>query len=190
MIIIKEIDFISPNTVTDPEVDGKRLIQTLKENYNRHIFGDRQKFVIDFEGNMILVTLKEMEVFDTKTLQTNAGELKEIAVMGILTKNTAVRIVKPKNSSVRLSNLPSEASATTDIFNTQVTFEKLGIGGLDKQLNELFRRAFASRAYPSEVAEKMGASHVKGIILYGPPGTGKVSVFSLMFCNNFEHLKI
>ncbi|KAG2392305.1 hypothetical protein C9374_012557 [Naegleria lovaniensis] len=175
-LVTMEIDFISPNTVTDPEVDGKRLIQTLKECYNRHIFVDRQKFVIDFEGNMILVVIKDLEVFDTKTLETNSGELKEMANMGMLTKNTTIRVMKTKSSSIRLTNIPSESTTTTDIFNTAVTFEKLGIGGLDKQLNNIFRRAFASRIYPPDVIKKLGVKHVKGIILYGPPGTGKTLV--------------
>ena len=123
---------------------------------------------------MILVVVKDLEVFDTKTLETNSGELKEMANIGMLTKNTTIRIMKTKSSSVRLTNLPSESTTTTDIFNTTVTFEKLGIGGLDKQLNNIFRRAFASRIYPPDVIKKLGVKHVKGIILYGPPGTGKV----------------
>lgn len=49
----------------------------------------------------------------------------------------------------------------------------MGIGGLDKEFNAIFRRAFASRVYPPELMEKLGCKHVKGILLYGPPGTGK-----------------
>jgi len=162
MIVWIEIDFVTPTTVTEPEVDGKRLIQMMKDTYNRHIFCERQKFVCDFEGNLLLVTVKEMEVFDTKTLESNGTELKEVAIIGMLTKNTSLRILKPKSSMVRLVNLPSEASTTTDIFNTQVTFEKLGIGGLDKQLNNIFRRAFASRIYPAGVFPTVRCQARKG----------------------------
>ena len=49
----------------------------------------------------------------------------------------------------------------------------LGIGGLDDALQALFRRAFASRALPPDVAAQLGVQHVKGILLHGPPGTGK-----------------
>jgi len=52
-------------------------------------------------------------------------------------------------------------------------FEDMGIGGLDKEFSNMFRRAFASRIFPPSVVEKMGIQHVKGILLYGPPGTGK-----------------
>lgn len=49
----------------------------------------------------------------------------------------------------------------------------MGIGGLDKEFNAIFRRAFASRVFPPEIIEQLGLKHVRGILLYGPPGTGK-----------------
>lgn len=54
--------------------------------------------------------------------------------------------------------------------------ESLGIGGLDEELTNLFRRAFASRRLPHTIIEKYGIKHVKGILLYGPPGTGKTLI--------------
>lgn len=54
--------------------------------------------------------------------------------------------------------------------------ENLGIGGLDEELNSLFRRAFASRRLPVSIVEKYGIKHIKGILLYGPPGTGKTLI--------------
>eukprot|EP00951_Prasinocladus_malaysianus_P013832 scaffold105134_cov38-Prasinocladus_malaysianus.AAC.2 len=58
----------------------------------------------------------------------------------------------------------------------ELSFEKLGIGGLDSQFDDIFRRAFASRVFPPDVVEKLGISHVKGMLLYGPPGTGKTLI--------------
>jgi vesicle-fusing ATPase len=49
----------------------------------------------------------------------------------------------------------------------------MGIGGLDKEFNIIFRRAFASRVYPTELIQQLGIKHVRGILMYGPPGTGK-----------------
>ena len=54
----------------------------------------------------------------------------------------------------------------------EFNFEKLGIGGLDKQFEQIFRRAFASRVLPPGVVERLGIHHVKGVLLHGPPGTG------------------
>lgn len=52
----------------------------------------------------------------------------------------------------------------------------MGIGGLDEELFNIFRRTFASRRFSHDVVEKFGVKHVKGILLYGPPGTGKTLI--------------
>jgi vesicle-fusing ATPase len=55
-------------------------------------------------------------------------------------------------------------------------FKSLGIGGLDKQFKEIFRRAFNSRRYPAHILAKYDIKHVRGMLLYGPPGTGKTLI--------------
>lgn len=57
-----------------------------------------------------------------------------------------------------------------------VSFEKLGVGGLDKEFKQIFRRAFASRVYPPEMVASMGINHVRGLMLFGPPGCGKTLI--------------
>jgi hypothetical protein len=41
-------------------------------------------------------------------------------------------------------------------------FEKMGIGGLDTEFSDIFRRAFASRVFDSSFVQKLGIKHVKG----------------------------
>ncbi|KAL9653977.1 hypothetical protein ABK040_014186 [Willaertia magna] len=174
-LITFDVDFVAANTVVDPEVDGKRLIQCLKENYTNHVFTDKQKFVCDFEGNLLLVVVKEYDIYGKE----EEDGFISYSPMGIIGKNSIIRVNKPKNSIMKLINLPSGGGGSnrpTEIFNAQFTFEQLGIGGLDKELNNIFRRAFASRVYPPDIIKKMNIKHVKGIILYGPPGTGKTLI--------------
>lgn len=38
----------------------------------------------------------------------------------------------------------------------------MGIGGLDSEFSNIFRRAFASRVFPLGLVEKLGIQHVKG----------------------------
>ncbi|KAK7362852.1 hypothetical protein VNO77_04976 [Canavalia gladiata] len=64
--------------------------------------------------------------------------------------------------------------ATSKIFKQkEFNLQSLGIGGLSAEFADIFRRAFASRVFPPNVASKLGIKHVKGMLLYGPPGTGK-----------------
>lgn len=53
-------------------------------------------------------------------------------------------------------------SAAVAIFRPDFNFEKMGIGGLDKEIADIFRRAFASRVFPREFVTKLGIKHVKG----------------------------
>lgn len=67
-----------------------------------------------------------------------------------------------------------EASATVAAaLSRHWDFERMGIGGLDREFETIFRRAFASRIYPPAVVKRLGIRHVRGVLLHGPPGTGK-----------------
>eukprot|EP01083_Nonionella_stella_P204290 744839_1 len=61
-------------------------------------------------------------------------------------------------------------------FGRQFDAESMGIGGLDEQFGTIFRRAFSSRLFPSDIVKQLGIKHVKGMLLYGPPGTGKTLI--------------
>ncbi len=63
-------------------------------------------------------------------------------------------------------------SGQTTLLNPDFNFEKMGIGGLDKEFGSIFRRAFASRIFPAREIAKYGIKHVRGMLLFGPPGTG------------------
>lgn len=62
------------------------------------------------------------------------------------------------------------------VLNMMFNLLDLGIGGLDKEFAEMFRRAFASRMIDPQKAKKMGIKHIKGILLHGPPGCGKTLI--------------
>jgi vesicle-fusing ATPase len=54
--------------------------------------------------------------------------------------------------------------------------DKLGIGGLGAEFNQIFRRAFASRMFPAHIVKQLGINHVRGMLLFGPPGCGKTLI--------------
>jgi hypothetical protein len=70
---------------------------------------------------------------------------------------------QPPNKSLTFKK--SESRAGKNIFAPSFRFEDMGIGGLDKQFGDIFRRAFASRTFPASLTKKLGIHHVKGILL-------------------------
>ena len=77
------------------------------------------------------------------------------------------------DSTVRVKSNSMKAKS---LFNENFKFEDLGVGGLDEEIGNIFRRAFSSRRLPPALMQKYGKTHVKGILLYGPPGTGKTLI--------------
>merc|ERR1719502_2275753 len=81
---------------------------------------------------------------------------------------------KAQGAPIIFSGLDTQSRKT--IFKQDFSFSEMGIGGLDKEFSDIFRRAFASRIFPAQVVKKLGVKHVKGMLLYGPPGTGKTLI--------------
>ena len=51
--------------------------------------------------------------------------------------------------------------------------QQMEVGGLDKEIQDIFRRAFIPRLFPPSLLKTFGEPPVRGILLYGPPGCGK-----------------
>jgi vesicle-fusing ATPase len=93
-----------------------------------------------------------------------------------LIADTELRFSKTPNSPIKLTGSVKTASTQHAIVKPDFRFEDMGIGGLDDEFSTIFRRAFASRIFPSALIEKLGVQHVRGVLLQGPPGTGKTLI--------------
>uniref|UniRef100_A0A915DFK7 AAA+ ATPase domain-containing protein n=1 Tax=Ditylenchus dipsaci TaxID=166011 RepID=A0A915DFK7_9BILA len=113
---------------------------------------------------VVLITLTTLE----GTSQTNL----EDADFAVCRTDTIIKI-KCSDKSISFFGSSQEDEGSESLINFDWDFQKMGIGGLDKQFSEIFRRAFASRLVNEKCRQEMGINHLRGVILHGPPGTGK-----------------
>lgn len=106
---------------------------------------------------------------DDESKKNEAGQLQR----ALLINHTKINFVRAPESSLKLTGNAKSNVNVNSILHPNFKFEDMGIGGLDREFSDIFRRAFASRIFPPNVVERLGIQHVRGILLYGPPGTGK-----------------
>ncbi|GAM27263.1 hypothetical protein SAMD00019534_104380 [Acytostelium subglobosum LB1] len=146
--------------------DAKLIAQHIIRDYANQYFTEGQQMYINFDQCNMKLQVSKLE------LTKESGD--PLNKQGLLSTTTQVILVKMENGSMDLeSNGPM---VTKEIFKQEWDFQNMGIGGLDREFQDIFRRAFASRIYPPAIIAKMGVQHVKGILLFGPPGTGKTLI--------------
>ncbi|EFC40197.1 predicted protein [Naegleria gruberi] len=182
--VVFEIKFVDERIVDRKVVDIVEMISIVKKAFNAHIltYGQSILFVMNGEfvqAKAVCTSKQRVKIDDLTTIYFKLSSGKNIMKFSNVPYDINA-LPTQLNDDIRIGNLnlseEEMKEEQPDLFNADFTFNTLGIGGLEKQLNVLFRRAFASRAYPPEVAEKMGAMHTKGVLLYGPPGTGKTLI--------------
>lgn len=96
--------------------------------------------------------------------------------IGLTLPDTVYFFEQAEGAEIRLTGKLSNTTTAPNIFQQNWDFSALGIGGLDDQFKHIFRRAFASRLLPPQLAQKINVEQVRGILLHGPPGTGKTLI--------------
>ncbi len=175
-----EVDFIARGTTNAEAYSQDELAARFVQSFANHVFSVGQLLVQEFHGEKLKLEVKGVHAVDAAQLGKAGGAAPAgpagtggaSASRGILMAETAVSYVKASKSSMKLKGSGKRAPANA-ILQPNFKFEDMGIGGLDTEFAQIFRRAFASRIFPPALVDKLGIQHVKGIILYGPPGTGK-----------------
>lgn len=170
-----EVDYLSKSKKGD-EFQAEEMTKALMRLFVNQFFTIDQVFVSEVNGITLQFKVKQCEVVDLAKIamgeETSATKGDDVvkAKRGILQHKTVVNYEKANGSGLKILG---GATQTPSLFRPKWNFESMGIGGLDNQFSDIFRRAFASRVFPADVIAKLGIRHVKGILLYGPPGTGK-----------------
>lgn len=146
------------------------MAQEFLLQFSGQAFTVGQQLAFQFEDKkMLQLIVKSLEAADIASLKSGQEPKPKKTKMGRCLRDTIIQFEKSPQSSLNFVGKVVRQS----IINPDWDFAKMGIGGLDKEFNAIFRRAFASRVFPPEVVIQLGCKHVKGILLYGPPGTGK-----------------
>ncbi|XP_037547171.1 vesicle-fusing ATPase [Nematolebias whitei] len=168
-----EIDFLQKKSVDSSPYDSDKMAKEFLQLFNNQAFTVGQQLVFSFIDKLFNIVVKDIETMDAGILKgkpVSDGYRKKV---GLLLANSQVIFEKSENSAILLSGKSKTREARQSIISPDWNFEKMGIGGLDKEFSDIFRRAFASRVFPPDIVEQMGCKHVKGILLFGPPGCGK-----------------
>lgn len=171
-----EISFRNKAKATPTPFDQDELASHFIKNYESQIFSPTQYMIMEFKGMIFDLHIRNLQAIDLGDVDSTNSVSTGIEVKGILTKQTQINFFKGRDGLVNLTSTNSLRPRSNAVIRPDFKFEDLGVGGLDKEFTKIFRRAFASRIFPPAVIEKLGISHVKGLLLYGPPGTGKTLI--------------
>ncbi|CAA7260138.1 unnamed protein product [Cyclocybe aegerita] len=127
--------------------------------------------VFEYHGQNLKATVKGVSILEVPGQPPSV--FKDAGIL--YSTKTDVTFMKAPDSLIKLKSSAKKAPANA-ILAPNFKFEDMGIGGLDTEFSDIFRRAFASRVFPPGLVDKLGIQHVKGLILHGPPGTGKTLI--------------
>ena len=153
------------------KVEDTQLLEIIKKLYVGTPFNNSTILYFNFNGMGITVEACELEIDPLGPLNEERSS-KNIVNFGFLAIDTVIEL-SSENTKFKINSKQMKAKNLTKFgFN----FNEMGVGGLDQEISNIFRRAFTTRLYPTAYLEKYGIHHVKGILLYGPPGTGKTLI--------------
>ena len=188
-----DVDFLMKKTRDKKEpFEAKAIADAFIRQFVGQYLCVQQSVVAEFNKENLIFTVTKIVVADLEGLSTSSvidsgkgeafvsaqGEAfvgAQDASCGVLLNSSAINLKCTPSSTLNLTGGELGSVGGAGLL-LDWDYEKMGVGGLDKEFNTIFRRAFAARLYPPAALAKLGQKHVRGILLYGPPGTGKTLI--------------
>lgn len=159
--LIMSVQFLNRNNEVPTPFSSAEL-KSLLDVVNNWYISTRQKFVSSINGTRFVLTVQSMKSVNRENqivdLERGFYSNQKCEVGFVSTPELHVNIVDEYHMAFKFNDIDLSA---------------LGIGGVDKQFNDMLRLVFGSRLIHPSLVKKLGIKHKKGVILYGPPGTGK-----------------
>lgn len=173
------VDLFTKKAGTKFTVDADELSEAFRGTFCSQVFRTKQQLAMDLNGTKLDLAIESLEHADVGSMVssgTSSATSSRKGEFGQLLMITRVHFKRQEGSVNSIIITGGEiAMRKDDLFRSDFDFEQMGIGGLDKQFKEIFRKAFASRIFPG-LMKQFGTTHVRGILLYGPPGCGKTLI--------------
>lgn len=180
-----ELNQVMPKLAGLTKVEDFAVLEVLRSREKGAFFNLGEVKYVPVENVLYSVKVLKCEVMLSGNEDKGSSKHTQF---GKLLPETQISLRAAEKSLISLQTTQKNEK---NIFRPDFTIQDMGIGGLDDELFNIFRRTFASRRYSAETIRRFGIKHVKGILLYGPPGTGKTLIArQLSKALNVKDLKI
>jgi len=142
-----ELDFLSKKNATLDPFNTDMMANDLLQQFGNQAFTVGQLFnfqLQDQNKKVLSAVVKTIEAADLNASIEGKASAKRKIQIGQLLPNSAIIFEKAEGSSLNLIGKSKGKMQHQSIINPDWDFTKIGICGVDKEFNTIFRRAFAS----------------------------------------------
>jgi vesicle-fusing ATPase len=120
------------------ELNVDELGEAMRQVYDGKIINLLEQAAIVMRNGALIIKCTVQRLDSMKPSNLTYGQMVE---------DTVFKAVPSESNKAKIRVMGSDTN-NKQLFKTNFNFETLGIGGLDKEFAEIFRRAFNSRRYP------------------------------------------